>query len=67
MPPTRVWNITRQNLNTLNNALTIVQTVRDEMAKDAAYAGNVPNIDAALTTLLDVAQQVANHLTAEGK
>lgn len=67
MPPVRVWNVTRQNLTTLNNALNIVQTVRDEMAKDIAYAGQVDGINAALATLQAVAQQVGDHLTAEGK
>ncbi len=67
MPPTRVWNVSRQNLTTLNNALVIVQTIRDEMARDVAYAGQVPGINEALQTLQAVAQQVADHLTAEGK
>lgn len=67
MPPVRVWNITRQNLTTLNSALTIVQTIRNEMSQDIAYSGNVPNIDLALQILTDLATQVGNHLTAEGK
>ncbi len=67
MPQTRVWNVTRQNLVTLNNALTIIATIRDEMAKDFAYSGNVANIDEALATLNEVAQLVADHLAAEGK
>lgn len=65
--PLRAWGVTRQNLVTLNNALGIVQTIRDEMALDPQYAGNVAGIDAALQTLTSIAQQVADHLTAEGK
>jgi hypothetical protein len=65
--PLRAWGVTRQNLVTLNNALAIIQTIRNEMALDAPYAGNVANIDAALSTLNSIAQQVADHLTAEGK
>ncbi len=67
MPATRTWAVTRQNLTTLNNALVIVQTIRNEMAQDVAYSGNVPSIDTALETLQAVAQLVADHLTAEGK
>lgn len=65
--PLRAWGVTRQNLVTLNNALTIVTTIRNEMALDAEYAGNVASIDAALQTLTSIAQQVSDHLTAEGK
>lgn len=67
MSPLRAWGVTRQNLVTLNNALNIVQTIRDEMAQDTAYGANVAAIDAALETLRSIAQQVADHLTAEGK
>jgi hypothetical protein len=65
--PLRAWGVTRQNLVTLNNALTIIQTIRNEMAIDAPYAGNVANIDEAVATLTSIAQLVADHLTAEGK
>jgi len=67
MPPTRAWGVTRQNLTTLNNALNIITTIRNEMAQDIAYSGNVPNIDNALQILTDIAQVVSDHLTAEGK
>lgn len=67
MPPIRAWNVTRQNVNTLNNALTIVQTIRDEMAKDVAYAGNVVEINRALDILVNTAALVSDHLAAEGK
>ena len=67
MPPTRVWNLTRQNMNTLDNSIPIWQTIRNEMAQDMAYAGNVENIDNALRILQDVLQQTKDHLTAEGK
>lgn len=67
MPPTRVWNVTRQDLRTLQNALTIAQTVRNEMEADAAYAGMVPSLDEALSVITVMAQALADHLTAEGK
>lgn len=66
MPPIRPWGVTRNQLNTLNSALIIVQQIRDQMAQDAAYAGNVPNIDFALQILNDIAKQVSDHIDAGG-
>lgn len=66
MPPTRAWGLTRQNYNVMNR-IDLWTILRNEMAQDFAYAGNVPNIDMVILLMTDLLALLDAHLAAEGK
>jgi hypothetical protein len=67
MPPIRAWGLTRQNYNAMLNAMNFWTTLRNEMAQDIAYSGNVLIIDHCIAELGNVLALLDAHLSAEGK